>query len=95
MTVSIEHQQATLEVVRRFNTLDCSVDGSESVGKIGGKGPGLEGVKSLVELVYIGGPEDNPITIHSIQDAMESCPSHRSRMSGDMIFLGGILNSSH
>jgi hypothetical protein len=82
-------------VVRRFNTLDCSVDGGESVSEIGGEGPGLKGVESLVELVYIGSPEDNPIAICSIQDAMERRPSHRSCMSGDMMLLGGISNSSH
>ena len=93
--MAVELKSSTLEVVSRFRTLDCGIDGAESLREVNGKGPGLKRIESLVKLLYLGDPEYHSITILSIQDAMECCPSHRSRMPIDAMLLRGISNSSH
>lgn len=84
-----------LEVVRRLGTLDCNVDGADSVGELSGEGPGLKCVESLVELLYLGNPKDHPITMLSIQDAMKRRPSQRSCVPANTMFLGSISKSGH
>ena len=85
----------TLEVVRRFGTLDCSVDGGDSLRELGGKRPGLERIESLVELLYLRNAKDQPITILPIQDAMVCRPSQRNCMPADTMFLREIADSGH
>jgi hypothetical protein len=82
-------------MVRRFGTLDRSVDGGDSPSELSGEGPGLKCIESLVELLYLGNPKDYSITIFSIQDAMERRLSQRSCMSADTMLLSGISNSGH
>jgi len=94
-TPRIAQQPATLEMVRWLSTLDCSVNCGDSPSELGGEGSGLKCVESLVELLHLGNPKDHPITIFSIQDAMERRPSQRSCMSADTTLFSGMSNSGH
>lgn len=84
-------------MVRRYGAciLDCSVGGGDGSSELSGEGPGLECVESPVEMLYLRKSKDHPITILSIQDAMERRPSHRSGMSADTMLLSGISNCGH
>lgn len=89
------HQPTTLEVVRRLGTLDASVNGRDGVGKLSGEGSSLKCVEAFMELLDLGNPKDDTITIPSVQDAMEGRPPQSSCMPADAILLSCITNHGH
>lgn len=89
------HQPTFLEVVSRLSTLHGSVNSRDGAGELSREGSGLKCVETFMELLDLGNPKDDPITISSIQDAMEGRPPQCSCMSADAILLSRITNYCH